>query len=163
MDGLRLAAFHRRVAGPVPRDQVLEALAHGFEVTRCSAEPAPTPGTFGLYVAGDWFQVRVGPTSAARPRPLDVELLHERVLAPLARTIEIAQARTSVDDLVRRCDEDEGALFTLAPPPLSELTRLADAGEVMPPKTTYFEPKPCAGVFLRPSATAAASLGDVIQ
>jgi uncharacterized protein (DUF1015 family) len=30
------------------------------------------------------------------------------------------------------------------------LTRLADASEVMPPKTTYFEPKPCAGIFLRP-------------
>ena len=69
---------------------------------------------------------------------------------PARLTVEIAPARTSVDELTRRCDADGGALFTLAPPPLEALTRLADAGEVMPPKTTYFEPKPCAGIFLRP-------------
>ena len=42
-----------------------------------------------------------------------------------------------------------GALFTLAPPELEALSAVADAGEVMPPKTTYFEPKPAAGIFLR--------------
>ena len=36
----------------------------------------------------------------------------------------------------------------LAPPSLEVLTGMADAGEVMPPKTTYFEPKPCTGIFL---------------
>jgi uncharacterized protein (DUF1015 family) len=161
MDGLRLSAFHRRV-GPVPRDEVLGVLAHGFRVTPCSAEPAPTPGSFGLYVGGDWFRVHVESSSAERRRRLDVEVLHERVLAPLGRSIEIARAQTSVDELVRLCDEDGGALFTLAPPPLSELTRLADAGEVMPPKTTYFEPKPCAGVFLRAAAAAPAPRGDML-
>jgi uncharacterized protein (DUF1015 family) len=64
--------------------------------------------------------------------------------------VDIAPAKTAVDELTRRCDADEGVLFTLAPPPLEALTRLADAGEVMPPKTTYFEPKPCAGIFRRP-------------
>ena len=162
MDGLRLSAFHRRVAGPVPRDQLLEVVVRGFEITSCSAAPPPAPGSFGLYVAGDWFDVRPEPTSADRPR-LDVEVLHERVLGPLGRSIEIASAQASVDDLTRRCDEDDGALFTLAPPPLSELTRLADAGEVMPPKTTYFEPKPCAGVFLRATATVPMPMGDVIH
>jgi uncharacterized protein (DUF1015 family) len=48
-----------------------------------------------------------------------------------------------------RCDVDRGALFTLAPPPPQALFELADAGEVMPPKTTFFEPKPAAGIFLR--------------
>jgi uncharacterized protein (DUF1015 family) len=161
-DGLRLSAFHRRVPGPVPRDQLLGALAPGFEVMPCAADPNPTPGSFGLYVAGDWFHVRGEPRSTEAPRLLDVELLHERVLGPLGRSIEIASAETSVDDLTRRCDEDGGALFTLAPPPLSELTRLADAGAVMPPKTTYFAPKPCAGVFLRPAASVPDPAGDVI-
>ena len=49
----------------------------------------------------------------------------------------------------RRCDVDGGALFTLAPPEIEALSEVADAGEVMPPKTTYFEPKPAAGIFLR--------------
>jgi uncharacterized protein (DUF1015 family) len=38
---------------------------------------------------------------------------------------------------------------TLAPPTLGLLIHVADRGEVMPPKTTYFDPKPCAGIFLR--------------
>ena len=50
-------------------------------------------------------------------------------------------------------DIDGGALFTLAPPSADALISVADGGEVMPPKTTYFEPKPCAGIFRRPSDT----------
>jgi uncharacterized protein (DUF1015 family) len=81
---------------------------------------------------------------------LDVEVLQAQVLDRVGQAVEIAPARTPVDELTRRCDSDGGALFTLAPPPLDALTRLADAGAVMPPKTTYFEPKPCAGIFRRP-------------
>ena len=43
----------------------------------------------------------------------------------------------------------DGALFTLAPPALDVMTRLADRGEMMPAKTTYFDPKPYSGIFLR--------------
>jgi uncharacterized protein (DUF1015 family) len=84
-----------------------------------------------------------------------VTILHERVLGPALGTagtreprLEITSAQESLLDLVKRCDEDAGALFTLRPPALSELTGLADRGEVLPPKTTYFAPKPYAGIFL---------------
>ena len=80
-----------------------------------------------------------------------MDVLQSRVLDRLGQRIEIAPAKTEVDELTRRCAADGGALFTLAPPPLSSLTALADAGGVMPPKTTYFEPKPCAGIFRRPA------------
>ena len=79
-----------------------------------------------------------------------MDLLQRAVLDRAGHRVEIAPAKTPLEELTRRCDSDEGALFTLAPPPLAALTRLADAGEVMPPKTTYFEPKPCAGIFRRP-------------
>ena len=108
--------------------------------------PHQAPGSFGLYARGDWYDVTPHVAGAG----LDVEFLQAQVLDHLEQTIEIAPARTLVDELTRRCDADGGALFTLAPPPLETLTSLADAGEVMPPKTTYFEPKPCAGIFLRP-------------
>ena len=81
---------------------------------------------------------------------LDVDVLQGQVLAHLDQSVDIAPARTLVDELTRRCDADGGVLFTLAPPPLEDLTRMADAGAVLPPKTTYFEPKPCAGIFRRP-------------
>jgi uncharacterized protein (DUF1015 family) len=110
-----------------------------------------------LYVGRSWYHLRHQGSRDAGTSGLDVAVLHAQVLERLSRlapgpsyTVEIAPARTSVDDLTQRCDADGGALFTLAPPPLETLTSLADAGEVMPPKTTYFEPKPCAGIFLRP-------------
>ena len=146
MDGLRLSAFHRRVMGPVDRAPLLDLLAPGFRVGAAATPPTPAPGSFGLYADGSWYDVTPHVFGAG----LDVEVLQAQVLDHLDQAIEIAPARTPVDELTRRCDSDEGALFTLAPPPLDALTRLADAGEVMPPKTTYFEPKPCAGIFRRP-------------
>jgi len=146
LDGLRLSAFHRRVTGPVDLASLLELLAPEFEVEGSAAAPTPTSGSFGLYAGGGWYEVTPHVTGAE----LDVKVLQARVLDPLDQAIEIAPARTPVDELTRRCDSDGGVLFTLAPPPLEALTRLADAGGVMPPKTTYFEPKPCAGIFRRP-------------
>jgi len=146
MDGLRLSAFHRRVTGPVDLEPLLDHLAPAFTVRAVAARSAPAPGSFGLYAEGRWYDV----TPRAPGDGLDVEVLHGQVLDHLGQRVEIAPAKTAVDELTRRCDADEGVLFTLAPPPLEALTRLADAGAVMPPKTTYFEPKPCAGIFRRP-------------
>jgi uncharacterized protein (DUF1015 family) len=135
------------VIGPLDLAPLLDLLAPEFSVTAAATPPQQTPGSFGLYAHGSWYDV--APHLAVDGR-LDVEVLQSRVLDHLRQTVEIAPARTPVDELTRRCDSDEGVLFTLAPPPLEKLTSLADAGEVMPPKTTYFEPKPCAGIFRRP-------------
>jgi uncharacterized protein (DUF1015 family) len=157
IDDLRLSAFHRRVSGPVAPADLIELLTPEFQVRAVPETPAPTLGSFGLYVGGGWFDVRYQRRRGDGPAGLDVALLEERVLKRLGRlppgpayTVEITPAQTTVDELAQRCDADRGALFTLAPPSPEALTRLADAGEVMPPKTTYFEPKPCAGIFLRP-------------
>ena len=150
MDGLRLSAFHRRVIGPVDLAALRELLGRACTVSTTAAPPAPESGSFGLYAAGLWHDV----TPLVRGDGLDVELLQAEVLDPLGQRVEIAPAKTPVDELTRRCDADEGVLFTLAPPPLTALIRLADAGEVMPPKTTYFEPKPAAGIFRRPAGLA---------
>ena len=146
MDGLRLSAFHRRVIGPVDTGPLLDLLAPTFRVEPATTTLPHAAGSFGLYADGSWHAV----TPFAAAPGLDVELLQTRVLDHLSQPVEIAPAKTQVDELTRRCDADGGVLFTLAPPPLETLTSLADAGDVMPPKTTYFEPKPCAGIFRRP-------------
>lgn len=157
MDGLKLSAFHRRVTGPVDPADLLALLTPELEVRPVPEPPVPTLGSFGLYVGGDWFHVTYRGPRGGGPTGLDVAILKERVLDRLDRlrpgtsySVEIAPARTPVDELTRRCDADRGALFTLASPPREALTTLADAGEVMPAKTTYFEPKPGFGIFLRP-------------
>ena len=77
------------------------------------------------------------------------EILHDRVLGPLGVEERVLPLRLPVEVLTAACDADDGLLVTLAPPTLGLLIDVADRGEVMPPKTTYFDPKPCAGIFLR--------------
>ncbi|QIG42383.1 DUF1015 domain-containing protein [Nocardioides anomalus] len=145
MDGLDLSAFHRRVLGPVDAEPLAALLATSV-VQPVAAAPEPRAGSVGLYAGGRWSLVTLPPADGA----LDVEVLQAEVLDRLARPVEIAHAQTPVEELTRRCDADGGVLFTLAPPPLGALVALADRSGTVPPKTTYFEPKPCAGVFRRP-------------
>jgi uncharacterized protein (DUF1015 family) len=156
MDGLSLAAFHRRVSGPIDRQTLLDLVGESFRVRTCDAVPEPVVGTVGLYLDETWFALDL---TVARPpgvAGLDATLLQTCVLDRLepappgrVRTVDSIPAPAPLGELVARCDVDRGALFTLAPPPPESLTEVADAGEVMPPKTTFFEPKPAAGIFLR--------------
>jgi uncharacterized protein (DUF1015 family) len=155
LDGLSLRAFHRRVSGPVRTEQLQGLHAGGVEVREVDSLH-DVGGFCGAYVERRWHDLhRTG------PRPpgvagLDVAILDEHVLAPLlgpaphaSPRLEIASALDDVEALTEACDEDAGALFVLGPPSLDQLTEVADRGEVMPPKTTYFDPKPSAGIFLR--------------
>ena len=155
MHDLRVSAFHRRLTGPVEATELDALLTADFEVRTVDGPPVPTPGSFGMYVARRWCHLTYRGARGSGPAGLDVAVLeatfdraadHER--GP-SYTLEIAPAQSTVDELTQWCDSDGGALFTLAPPPLEVVTGLADLGEVMPPKTTYFAPKPCAGIFLR--------------
>jgi uncharacterized protein (DUF1015 family) len=152
LDGLRLLAFHRRVVGPVAAQAVLELLAGDFVVTDL-VDPEEAAGCFAVYVDHQWHDARFEGPRAAGAAGLDVAILDEHVLRPLLagdqRRLEIASALTSLTELVKACDEDGGALFALRPPTLEQLTEVADRSESMPPKTTYFDPKPFAGIFLR--------------
>jgi uncharacterized protein (DUF1015 family) len=155
MEGLSLSAFHRRVSGPVDAGELLEVLGEELEYVRVDEPPTPSVGTIGLYVDHRWYVVRLPAERPAGVAGLDAALLQAKVLDRLdpspggrARVVDDVPAASALDELVARCDVDEGALFLLAPPPAEALIEVADAGEVMPPKTTYFEPKPAAGIFL---------------
>jgi uncharacterized protein (DUF1015 family) len=156
MDGLSLSAFHRRVSGPLDPARLLGLLRAEFEVREAAGPPVLSVGAIGLYVASRWYDVRLPDARLRGVAGLDVTILQARVLDRLdpappgrVRTVDTVPATTPLDELLSHCDVDGGALFTLAPPPPEALTEVADAGEVMPPKTTYFEPKPAAGIFLR--------------
>lgn len=154
LDGLTLSAFHRRVSGPLDAVRLLALLEETFEVTKAEERPTPAIGRMGLYVAGHWHEVRLTSARPAGAAGLDVSLLQD-VLVRLdpappgrVRTVDAYPEVTPLDELVARCDNDRGGLFTLAPPTPADVIMVADAGEVMPPKATYFEPKPAAGIFL---------------
>jgi uncharacterized protein (DUF1015 family) len=154
-DGLRLLAFHRRVTGPVDPGALLTLLSEAFDFADIS-HPDEATGCFGLYVDGRWYDARYTGERSPGAAGLDIAILNEQVLEPLlgldelaTSRIQITSALSSILEQTLACDEDSGALFALRPPALDQLIDVADRGEVMPPKTTYFDPKPYAGIFLR--------------
>jgi uncharacterized protein (DUF1015 family) len=153
MDGLTLSAFHRRVWGPVDAAALLEAAAAHFDVRALSAGAAAQG--IGLYVDGCWYDLALSGPRPEAAAGLDASVLQDRLLGPVLDVsgqghprLESIPDHLPVEHATARCDEDGGALFVLRPPSLPALTRIADLGEVMPPKTTYFSPKPYAGIFL---------------
>ncbi len=154
-DGLTLSAFHRRISGPLEPGALLGLFDDGFRVRRVAEPPAPSVGSMGLYVGSCWYDLELTGPRPAGAAGLDVSMLQARVLERLepappgrVRTVDAVPAATPLDELVARCDLDGGALVTLAPPPARAVIEVADAGEMMPPKATFFEPKPAAGMFL---------------
>lgn len=154
-DALRLLAFHRRVTGPVDRAELLAVLSEAFDVSDLS-HPDEATGTLAVYVDGRWYDVSYRGARSPGAAGLDIAIVNEQVLRPLlgpdlqaTARVRITSAPSPFAGLTQACDEDGGALFALRPPALEQLTDVADRGEVMAPKTTYFDPKPYAGIFLR--------------
>jgi uncharacterized protein (DUF1015 family) len=115
-----------------------------------------------VYVDGRWRVLELPEGSIDRRDPirsLDVSLLQERVLAPVLG-IEDQRTDQRIDfvggihgprALEARVDSGEAALaFSLNPTTMDQLMTVADAGHVMPPKSTWFEPKLRSGLFVHP-------------
>lgn len=155
-DELRVLAFHRRVVGPLDTRDFRARLQERFLVEDTD-ESRPAQGSFGIRIDRRW--VRASPKNFARPpgvAGLDVTRLHQELLQPILGIADVGDPRLEVVpdtvpvvELAARADEDGGALFTLAAPAIDEVLEVADRGEIVPPKSTYFLPKPMSGVFLR--------------
>ncbi len=135
-------------------DSFLHALRERATVTPVDGRAAPQQnGHFGLYLKQCWYQIVIKPELVPQDDPvrrLDVSVLSEQILAPVLG-IEDLRRDTRIDfvggirglgELEKRVDSGEMAVaFALYPTQLSELMSVADAGEIMPPKSTWFEPK----------------------
>ena len=131
--------------------ELQEALATIFEVLPEDAPVRPgAPGEFGMYVAGHWYRLRLRGTRPEDPvTRLDVSLLQDRVLAPLFgitdprrdQRIDFVGGIRGPAALAARIDRAGGVAFTLYPTRLCDLMAVADQDAVMPPKSTWFEPK----------------------
>jgi len=137
----------------------LEEVAARFAVTDDAPRPA-AKGQVCMYLGGRWHAVNLagqGPQAGADVAgTLDVSLLQEGLLAPV---LQIADPRTDkrIDfvggirgtaELERLVDQGRAAVaFSMFPVGVDDLMRIADAGEIMPPKSTWFEPKLRDGLF----------------
>ena len=154
---LHLLAFHRYLHGPVDAAELLAAMrgvGHLEPVgVASSVVPELGPGKVGCYVAGQWWTLTWPDPHQLGAAGLDVTLLHRNVLEPfvgweLGARLETTPELLGVQQLVERADDEAGAVFALAPPTIVELMEVADRGEVMLPKSTFFDPKPRGGLVL---------------
>ncbi|MHC5008994.1 MAG: DUF1015 domain-containing protein, partial [Planctomycetota bacterium] len=152
---LTILAYNRTVAdlaGKTP-DQVLDELGGAGSLTRTDQPQPQRPGVFCVYLDGQWRELALDPASIDQNDPigsLDAALLQERVLSPLLgigdprsdRRLEFVGGIRGTGELERRVDSGEAAIaFSLYPTSIEQLLDVADAGLIMPPKSTWFEPK----------------------
>lgn len=131
----------------------LRRLEASFTVQTADEPVKPAqPGEFGMYLGGRWHRLRIHPALVPDDpvERLDVSLLQNHLIAPLLgitdprrdKRIDFVGGVRGLGELQRRVDTGEMAVaFALYPTRMAELMAVADAGRVMPPKSTWFEPK----------------------
>ena len=142
----------RDLNGMTP-ETFLASLSGNFTVSPCSSACRPrAPAEFGMYLGGQWYRLNI-PRDRVPDDPvgrLDVSLLADKLLAPLLgitdprrdKRIDFVGGIRGLEELERRVDSGEMQVaFALYPTRMEDLMAVADAGEVMPPKSTWFEPK----------------------
>jgi len=155
-DETRIMDYNRVVRdlnGRTP-DQLLEQIARHFKVQPVSGQAKPAhAGQFGMYLTGRWYQLDIDPKLIPKNDPvarLDVSLLQDNLIAPLlgiddprtADRIDFVGGIRGLNELEKRVDSGEMQVaFALYPTSMEALMAVADANEVMPPKSTWFEPK----------------------
>ena len=141
-------------------EQFLEKLQEKFTVeARTEAVSPEKKGTFGLYVDGTWYALTYkGDMDALETVDrLDVSILQKEVLDALLgiqdpktdQRIKFVGGIRGLQELEKNVDQDGwAAAFSMYPTSMDELLDIADAGLLMPPKSTWFEPKLRSGLFI---------------
>ena len=176
-DELRILPYHRvvRDLGGHSADSLLARLAERFVV-----EPLPDDdldaarprkrGEFAVHVDGRWYRFRLADDEARPSEPaaaIDAAILQAQIIGPLIgitdprddERLGYVSGAGGLDSLRRACSEGWRAGFALHPTSMEELVAVADAGQVMPPKSTWFDPKPRSGFFIHDPLRLCASRG----
>ena len=157
---LKVLPYHRLVLklDPLSPETFLAAAKKAFDVTELSSAPPEQTGKIGLFVKGHWYQLAWKADSKADPvAKLDASALQDRLLGP---TLGVKDPRTdarldfvggihgtaALEKKVRA--GEAAAAFSLPAVSLSQIFSVADADQIMPPKSTWFEPKLRSGLFI---------------
>ena len=161
-DQLKIFDYNRvvRDLNGLSQESFLSAIKQSFEVSAIDGELSPTEkGTFSMYLGGVWYRLKANKEklTSSPKEGLDVTYLSDEVLEPILGIsdlrndlrIDFVGGIRGLGELERRVDSGEMAVaFALFPVSMEELLAIADAGEIMPPKTTWFEPKLRSGLFI---------------
>lgn len=141
-------------------DAFLDKIKDSFKIRKIGSDAyhPKQKGEFGLYCQGNWYQLIARPElfSDDPVRGLDVSILQEYILGPVfgindPKTdprIRFIGGIRGLRALEQATDESDGIAFSMYPTSMDELLAVADAGMLMPPKSTWFEPKLRSGLFI---------------
>lgn len=140
-------------------EEFMAKIKDKFTVSESSTQVAPSKkGEFGMYLGKKWYTLTAKEEilSSDPVDGLDVAVLQNNVLEPLLgihdpkidKRIDFVGGIRGLGELERRCDEDCVLAFSMYATSIGELFAVADAGLLMPPKSTWFEPKLRSGLFI---------------
>ena len=143
-------------------DELKKAIGEKFTIEECDGTEPYKPEarhTFGMYLQKKWYKLTAKEGTFDENDPvdcLDVSILQNNCISPIFgitdprtdKRIDFVGGIRGLKELERRCDTDMDLAFSMYPTSLEELMDIADAGKVMPPKSTWFEPKLLSGLFI---------------
>lgn len=161
-DELRILDYNRTVKDLNGRSltQFLEEISKNFIVEKAEGQVRPEKkGTFGMYTEGQWYHLTAKPElfeGKDAVGSLDVSVLQDYLLGPVLgigdpRTdprIDFIGGIRGLSELEKRADSDMKISFSMYPTSITELFDVADQELLMPPKSTWFEPKLRSGLFI---------------
>ncbi|MDE5965791.1 MAG: DUF1015 family protein [Lachnospiraceae bacterium] len=139
--------------------EFMDKLSQRYEIERRDTEVTPGhKGQVGMYLKGQWYLLTPKPEliSDDPVEGLDVSVLQNYVLSPILgiddprtdKRIDFVGGIRGNEELMRRVHTDMEVAFSMYPTSIQELFEVADAGMLMPPKSTWFEPKLRSGIFI---------------
>lgn len=160
---LKIMDYNRVIAdlNGFTKDEFINKISEKFTVEKVGKEPyAPKlRHTFGMFLDDEWYCLSAKQEYINESDPvecLDVSILQNNLIAPVLgitdprtdKRIDFVGGIRGLSELERRVNEGMRVAFSMYPTSLSELMNIADAGKVMPPKSTWFEPKLLSGLFI---------------
>ena len=140
------------------KEQFLAKVGAAFSLSPATSPKPEQPGDIRMYLDGQWHALAWKPAADANPiARLDVEGLQVRLLAPVlgvddprtSKRVDFIGGIRGTDELVKLVDSGKAAVaFSMYPTTVQQLMDIADADQIMPPKSTWFEPKLRSGLFV---------------
>lgn len=151
-----------KIPSDMTKADLLRAISKDF-VIECQLQLKPyrpeAPKTFGMYLDGSWYKLTAKPGTYYAGDPvesLDVSILQNNLIAPILGIqdprgddrIDFVGGIRGLKELERRATTDMDIAFSMYPTSIDQLMSIADSHELMPPKSTWFEPKLPSGLFI---------------
>lgn len=143
-------------------EEFLDKVKEKFDLEECDSKAPFKPNekhTFGMFLDDKWYSLKAKPGTFDEDNVidrLDVSILQNNLLNPIlnikdpraSKRIDFVGGIRGLKELEDRCHNDMKLAFSMYPTTIEDLLSIADANEIMPPKSTWFEPKLRSGLFV---------------